>query len=235
MSDDFSSLVGFQGQARLFPLPNLVLFPHAVQPLHIFEPRYRQMTRDALNDDRLIAVVLLQPGWEANYDGSPSLFPVACLGKIIAEQKLKDGRFNILLRGLTRIHLSEEIAGQKKYRQARVAILTEHFVPPPDREKKLRRQIGRHVPRWFATHPLPMPGDLLDHFRQLLTSELSLGTLCDILAFALPFDVPFKQELLGELNVERRARRLLQALKNKPSLRPVAEIQRKFPPKFSVN
>ena len=62
MSDDFSPLAGFAGTARLFPLPNLVFFPQVMQPLHIFEPRYRQMTADALAGDRLIALVLLTAG-----------------------------------------------------------------------------------------------------------------------------------------------------------------------------
>src|SRR5215216_1637862 len=107
MSDD-AALAGFGGVARLFPLPNLVLFPHVMQPLHIFEPRYRQMTADALDGDRLIAMVLPRPGWELDYAGKPAVHPVACLGKVVAEQRLDDGRFNILLRGLSRLRIIEE-------------------------------------------------------------------------------------------------------------------------------
>ena len=73
MSDDLSPLTHFAGTARLFPLPNLVLFPHVMQPLHVFEPRYRQMTADALTGDRLIGLVLLKPGWEADYEGKPAV------------------------------------------------------------------------------------------------------------------------------------------------------------------
>src|SRR5439155_19684170 len=98
MNDDQAALNQFGGVARLFPLPNVVLFPHVVQPLHIFEPRYRQMTADALEDDRLIALVLLQPGWEADYEGRPSVCTMTCVGRIIAEQRLPDGRYNLLLR-----------------------------------------------------------------------------------------------------------------------------------------
>src|SRR5947208_12924499 len=108
MSDDVSPLSDFTGTARLFPLTNLVLFPHVMQPLHVFEPRYRQMTADALAGDRLIALALLKPGWEPDYEGRPDLFPVACLGRIVAEQKLEDGRFNILLRGLARVRMVKE-------------------------------------------------------------------------------------------------------------------------------
>src|SRR5947208_17093988 len=103
MSDDPSPLADFSGTARLFPLPNLVLFPQVVQPLHVFEQRYRQMTADALAGDRLIAMALLRPGWEADYDGRPAIHPVACLGRVVADQRLDDGRYNLLLRGLARV------------------------------------------------------------------------------------------------------------------------------------
>src|SRR5262245_52740264 len=92
----------FAGTARLFPLPNLVLFPNVAQPLHIFEPRYRQLMADALADDRLITMALLRPGWEQDYHKSPPLYPVACVGRIAQEQRLPDGRFNLLLQGLCR-------------------------------------------------------------------------------------------------------------------------------------
>ena len=76
--DDLSfSVESFSGTARLFPLPNLVLFPHVMQPLHIFEPRYRSMLEDALASDGLIAMALLAPGWENDYEGRPNLYPMA--------------------------------------------------------------------------------------------------------------------------------------------------------------
>src|SRR5262245_6549171 len=94
--------------ASRLPLTNRVPLPHVMQPLHIFEARYRQMTEDALAGDRLIAMALLRPGWEANYADRPDIHRVACLGRIVAEQRLDDGRFNILLRGLSRIRIIEE-------------------------------------------------------------------------------------------------------------------------------
>ncbi|MEX0979385.1 MAG: LON peptidase substrate-binding domain-containing protein, partial [Pirellulales bacterium] len=80
----------FSGKARLFPLPNLVLFPHVIQPLHVFEPRYVAMFKDAMEDDRLIAMSLLEPGWEGDYEGRPPVAPVACLGRIITWQAQGD-------------------------------------------------------------------------------------------------------------------------------------------------
>ncbi|HZZ81753.1 MAG TPA: LON peptidase substrate-binding domain-containing protein, partial [Gemmataceae bacterium] len=117
MSDLFP-LAGFDGKVRLFPLPNLVFFPQVMQPLHIFEPRYRQMTADALEGDRFIALVLPRPGWEKEYAGKPEIHSVACLGRILAEHKLDDGRFNILLRGIARIRILEEATTDKLYRVA---------------------------------------------------------------------------------------------------------------------
>src|SRR3954470_3741977 len=99
MASDVPDLDDFKGTARLFPLPNLVLFPGMMQGLHIFEPRYRQMTADALADNRLLAPVLLQPGWEPHYEGHPAIHRIACLAKITAEQLLKDGRYNLHVRG----------------------------------------------------------------------------------------------------------------------------------------
>jgi len=72
----------FSGQARMFPLPNLVMFPHVMQALHIFEPRYRALFEEAIEDDRLIALGSLAPGWEGDYEGRPPLRPTACLCRI---------------------------------------------------------------------------------------------------------------------------------------------------------
>src|SRR5436190_11964798 len=125
---DASPLADVSGTARLFPLPNLVLFPHVVQPLHIFEPRYRQMTADALAGDRLIALVLLKPGWEEDYETRPAVHPVACLGRVVADQLLDDGRYNLLVRGLSRVRLLGEAPNGKLYRTAQAELL--HNEPP---------------------------------------------------------------------------------------------------------
>ena len=118
MSDDLTSLDDFRGLARLFPLPNLVLFPSVIQPLHIFEPRYRQLTEDALKDDRLIGMALLRPGYEEDYHNSPPIYPVICLGRIYKEERLPDGRWNLLLHGLTRARVESEVDADRLYRDS---------------------------------------------------------------------------------------------------------------------
>src|SRR6266850_1100925 len=109
MNDDAQALSKFAGLARLFPLPNLVLFPHVAQPLHVFEPRYRQLTADALAGDRLVTMALLVPGWEDQYHLSPPIHPVVCVGRIHQEECLADGRYNLLLQGLSRARVAEEL------------------------------------------------------------------------------------------------------------------------------
>src|SRR5438445_690172 len=145
MSDEQSPLAGFTGNARLFPLPNLVLFPHVVQPLHIFEPRYRQMTAEALEGDRLIGMTLLQSGWEADYAGNPPIHAIGCLGTIVAEQRLDDGGFNILLRGVSRFYVEREVGHTKLYRLARVSLLDDESAPGPERARKFRRRLLKIV------------------------------------------------------------------------------------------
>src|SRR5439155_10752363 len=175
MRDDQQALSKFTGAARLFPLPNLVLFPHVVQPLHVFEPRYRQMTADALAGDRLIALALLQPGWEADYEGRPAVHPVACLGRVVADQLLPDGRYNLLVRGLSRLRLHGEVTDAKPYRTARGELLIDGPLPALAEAKALRKELaGKVLPRFAAGTPR-------DQLQELFQGELPLGALCDIL------------------------------------------------------
>jgi Lon protease-like protein len=99
----------FKGVARLFPLPDLIMFPHVMQPLHVFEPRYRELLNDALNSDGLIAMCMLAPGWEDDYEGRPPLLPHACLGKVVTYQRTDNGEYNILLLGMRRIRIDREL------------------------------------------------------------------------------------------------------------------------------
>ena len=115
----------------LFPLPNAVLFPNVYLPLHIFEARYRAMVADALKGDRIIGMVLLQPGYEANYEGRPPVYQTGCAGVITHSEPLPDGRYNIVLRGLEKFRITAE-DHSKSYRLAEVDGLPES-VPDADR------------------------------------------------------------------------------------------------------
>ena len=219
MNDD--DLADFSGSARLFPLPNLVLFPGVMQPLRIFEPRYRQMTADALDDDRLIGIVRQGP------DGKYDFEMVGCLAKIVAEQRLEDGCYNLLLRGVKRFLAVSEIASEKLYRQVTVELLEEiPLASAPHQHEIYRQRLLAAAPRW-----LPAQALIQSEFKKLLSGPMSLGMLADIIAFALPIDPRAKQILLEELDIQTRLDKLLRLLELKKAKTPSP----KFPPDFSAN
>ena len=108
----------------IFPLQDVMLFPHASRPFHIFEQRYRDMVADALEGDRLIGMVLLEPGYEAEYEGRPPIYPVGSAGFIANVEELADGGYNILLRGLTKFRITGEDQS-RSYRLAHVEAIPE--------------------------------------------------------------------------------------------------------------
>ena len=108
----------------VFPLPDVMLFPNVSRPLHIFEPRYRAMVADALEGDGLIGMVTLEPGYEAEYEGRPPIFPIGCAGRITEVEELPDGRYLIVLRGLVKFRVLDEDRSLP-YRLARVEALPE--------------------------------------------------------------------------------------------------------------
>jgi uncharacterized protein len=232
MNEDQSAINDFSGRARLFPLPGLVFFPHAVQPLHIFEHRYRQMSADALAGDRLIALVLLKPGWEETYDERPRVYPVACLGRVIGDHMLPDGRYNLVLRGLARVRILEEPPTDQPFRSANVEVLRD--VVPDDVEElmALRTALADLILPRITAEPTRK------QLRDLFQGELPLGNLCDVLAFALPLPPEAKQELLETLPVTERARELMEAFRAvvAGAAKPTGTAAtRRFPPDFSAN
>jgi Lon protease-like protein len=110
----------------IFPLPNAVLFPNVFMPLHIFEARYRAMVADALAGDRIIGMVLLKAGFEADYNGRPPIYPVGCAGVITHSEPLPDGRFNIVLKGIEKFRVTAEDRS-KSYRLATIESLPERI------------------------------------------------------------------------------------------------------------
>jgi len=195
----------FSGVVRLFPVPNLVMFPHVMQPLHVFERRYCDLLEDALRSDNFITLAVLAPGWEADYDGRPRLQPFACLGKVAVSQPLDDGTHNLLLVGLRRVRLLNELPPLKNYREA-TAMVCEDIYPPNQADRRgglkqeLRTRLLRLLPR------LPQAREQLE---QLLNTSVSLAVLTDVLSYALDLGLSDKETLLSEVNVHRRAELLL--------------------------
>lgn len=230
MSQDLLQLPDdFDGTVRLFPLPNFVLFPRVAQPLHIFEPRYRQLMADALGADRLITTALLQPGWEQQYNKRPAIHDVVCIGRVLNEQRLEDGRYNFLLHGLARARILNEHTPAAPYRMATVELVED--VPAVEVEAvQLRGEMAEAAAPFFGGHP-----GAREQFRRLVDSPITLGGLCDVFAFALPVDAEGKQRLLAEADVAARARMLLSLLEGAPRPEGQPSPTRRFPPGFSLN
>ena len=135
----------------IFPLQDVMLFPQATRRLHIFEPRYRDMVADALKGDRLIGMVLLEPGYETEYEGRPPVYPVGSAGIIAEVEELPDGRYNILLRGLTKFRITGEDQS-RSYRLAHVEAI------PADLTDAERVTLGDLREELSALLPSGLPG-----------------------------------------------------------------------------
>ena len=120
-----ASLQAAYDRLPLFPLPRVSLLPHTLLPLHVFEPRYRSLIADLLDGEGLLGIPQLAPGFEADYGGRPALMPVMGVGRVVRAKAYDDGRYDILVGGLSRVRLVEELAVQTPYRQARVIGLPE--------------------------------------------------------------------------------------------------------------
>ena len=179
---------------KLFPLPSAVLLPHSVMTLHIFEPRYRALVRDALASDKVMGLAQLQPGWEPTYAGRPPMKPLACAGLIIFHEELAEGRYNILLQGVCRVRILEELAPAQPYRQARVQALPDpdHRGTEEDRLVQAVFELSSHLPSEVADSLLPA------------MARANGGALADLVAAAIVEDPERRQALLAELNVPRR-------------------------------
>ncbi len=161
----------------IFPLPTVVLFPNVFLPLHIFEPRYRQMFGDALAGDRMIGMVLLQPGHEADYDGAPPIYATGCSALITHAERLDDGRYNVVLRGIEKFHITaeEEPSAGRLYRSALIMPVDE-TVRATERDalrqerKRLEAILAPLLAKGFDKHlPPAMPDeDLINALAQYL-------------------------------------------------------------------
>jgi Lon protease-like protein len=221
----------FCGVARLFPLPNLVLYPHVMQPLHIFEERYREMLEDALADDRLIAMALLEPGFEEDYDSRPPIDEYACLGKVVAQRRLDDGRYNVLLLGVGRVRIVRELEPLRSFRRAQVELVEDCYdFSSADEAEEMQQTLVAA----FRKH-LPCACQVPEQLEDLLSKHLSLGLLTDLAAYALPLDLEIKRQLLAERRVSARAEVLLSQIEQGLSMQSLPTRALGFPPQFSVN
>jgi len=198
----------------LFPLPTTVFYPNTSLPLHIFEPRYRSMVADTLNGKGEIGMILLRPGWESDYQGTPEIMTIGCLGKIKHHSELPKGKYYILLSGLYRFRILNEIKG-KIYRQAQVEFLKEindkdlTSEPSPLKEKLIR------VMRLYLKN-LP-EGTKIEQALDMENCR-KLAEFVDKLTHHFDLPVSKMQEFLEQQDVQKRANSLYSLIEFKNQL-----------------
>jgi len=195
------SAAGAGSVVPLFPLPNVFLFPGTLMPLHIFEPRYRQMIEDILDGPGRLVVSAVLEGWQDQLAGAPPVLPVAGLGEIARHERLQDGRFMIWLAGLARVSL-REVPSDRLYRKVEILPLPEEPAPQ-QAEQDLRARLTQAV-RARAPELSELP------------PELPLGRLTDLLLMNLQLPQVCMQDLYSRLAVAERAERVLKEHAQRP-------------------
>lgn len=197
-------------RVALFPLSNVVLFPRVKTPLHIFEPRYRQLMREVIEGDRRIGMCVVRPEHQDEMPGDPQLFPVGCCGEVAEFQKRPDGRYNLVLLGAWRFRILEEEPrpSTRLYRVALVQPLEDPF-PEPERDRvaRLRSSVVENVA--YLARQAESEGTRFD---PSVFAAIDDATFVNVLANAIAFSVEEKQALLEADSIPERYARLASAL-----------------------
>lgn len=192
-------LAPFLPALPIFPLDRVQLFPNAIMPLYVFEPRYRELTAACLARGGIMAVATLRPGFAADYHERPPVRRVAGVGKIVAHRQNPDGTYNILLRGLGRVCIDDELpATERPFREVRAHLLRDHW--PTGFDLMAARRTLVILTERLATL-LPQGGEAL---RALCEAELRPRRLCDVLSAALVRPPRARRHLLELRDVPAR-------------------------------
>jgi uncharacterized protein len=196
----------------IFPLPTVVLFPNVFLPLHIFEPRYRQMVADALAGDRIIGMVLLQPGYDDDYDGAPPIYTTGCSGLITHVENLPDGKYNLVLRGLEKFTIQNEEtpAAGRMYRSALITPVDDSLRAGDRDQLRLERTRLQQL-----LTPLFTEENLGSRLPEAMPDE----DLVNALAQYLEFEPMEKLALLERRGALARARSIIELLEMRALLR----------------
>lgn len=189
----------------VFPLPDFVLFPNTLVPFHIFEPRYVNMMEECLAGSRKVIIAGLLPGWESDYYGNPPIHRTGCIGKVINEERLDDGRLNIYVHGLARVAVGG-LHQETPYRVAPARVVEDRALGDLalERERELRLRIVSHE----LIHLLG-PGS--DPLARLLSNTDTLGALTFRLASLIVSNPEERQYLLELRDPSERANRLVES------------------------
>lgn len=189
-------------RAPLFPLPGALLFPRAQLPLHIFEPRYREMVRDAVEAGGHIAMI--QPRRIGESDRPEPLYAVGCVGEIVGLEELEDGRFNLILNGSNRFRIIEEVDLDTPYRNADLDVGAFDDREPDPLALAQRAEVEREARRLGEALGLSVDWSAV--------SRLDDEMLVNAIAQVAPFDVSAKQALLEAETLASRTDLLVQLM-----------------------
>ena len=210
-----SNIVPIPEVLPIFPLPNVVFFPYTYLPLHIFEPRYREMVEDASSTGECIGMALLKDGWEDHYDETPPIFELGCVGRLVTVNPLEDGRYNIVLQGLQRCTYMEQMVGTS-YRQAKVSLLSSQEGQKLD--TAIRTPLMESAEKYLQSKKAH------DLCQVIASGKLSDQTLVNSLSAGLDFTPVEKQFLLESDTLLQHARRLTDLIRFKlPNLQSPAQ------------
>lgn len=222
---------GFANEVRLFPLPNLVLFPGVVQALHLFEPRYQALAADALAADELITMAFIKPDRSAQNEENPEIAQTVCVGKILSHTVLDDGRYNMFLVGTKRARIVTELLQDTPYRTAEVEILEDEVAVASNLDR-IRRQIVEQ----FRSLAVLRAGWDLEALDQFLDDDLSFGHLVDMICYSCGASPIDQQRVLETTELGSRGEIVLDLLNGQiQSHQDESAAFQDFPPGFSLN
>ncbi|MDA7884943.1 LON peptidase substrate-binding domain-containing protein [bacterium] len=225
LPEDFGNVV------RLFPLPNVVLFPGIVQALQLFEPRYKSLAEDAIESDQLITIGLIDSQWKTEQSDVPSIAKTVCIGRVLSHTKLEDGRYNIFLVGVSRAEVVSELVTETPYRMAEVRLIEEQLIE--DHELSVLRTEVCAKFRKLASYRTGWHQDALDQF---LGEDLPLGQLIDMVCYSCGAGIPEQQLVLETVDLAERGNVVLEILNGQIRASESEQSSTQdFPPSFSLN
>ena len=195
------------GAIPLFPLPNVVLLPAGVIPLHVFESRYCALVEEVLAGNQLLGLPQLAPGWEPKYHADPDIYPIFGLGRILQHETLEDGRFNILVEGIARVRVLEEGIHPKGFREAKVSLVSD----TPGDQTALSKASQKTK---LALGQLISLSPQLRELSALIELDLDAANFSDTLAHALMTDPSERQAYIETDAVSDRMRLTQRAIES---------------------
>lgn len=194
MRDVLERVKAAAGRLKVFPLPSAVLLPGGIMPLHIFEPRYKAMLKDAMESDSVFAMAQVVPGQEGQLANKPDLDPMLCVGVVSVHEHLEDGRSNLVLTGVCRARIIKELSQTKPYREVEAEVLPDAPYEGEE-EAALRSAIFELMAR--------VPNEVGQRIAQVTTGARG-GALADVVVGSLVADPERRFEVLSQLDVPSR-------------------------------